>query len=233
MEVLLSRLAIALFFSLFSFVVMQWADVVNPANSARSSRLWRLYVGANGVFYGLVVVITPVCLFTAVPPAMIDVPVGVMAVGALLLCLGFCYFGVRMRHRARGLGREARARLNRALYLLTFVLAVCTLLFVTRFVVFVNALRYDTWDSFQSARCPRALDPVVCVLTAIWLPELVPCACMLALMWEREGMSHVADKLRHGRRVEPGEAHLGSPLLNHMPLLRCGLCGVRVGVERA
>ena len=164
-----------------------------------------------------------------------------------------------MRRRARGLSTESRAGLQRAIVHLSVALSVCTLLFLARLYIIVLAvnapalqvcLRASAAEGegeggrggeggrpsqtqrlcAQAMRCPPGLSMTLCMLLSVYLPELVPCGCMVVLMWEGgDGAMSAADAVV-AVGVSPGRSRgLGSSVREHVPLLRCA-CG-RAGVR--
>lgn len=92
-----------------------------------------------------------------------------------------------MRHRARELPREARSHLDRLLRALSVVVAACTCLFILQLAVFVvRIVEYRAFGqesaqrAFEEANCDGAQSYYsLCQSFSTWLPELVPCTCMM------------------------------------------------------
>ncbi|DAZ93772.1 TPA: hypothetical protein N0F65_010464 [Lagenidium giganteum] len=208
---LLNRTALCVFFSLVLFQVLFWIDIVNPKVSLRSRRIWHSFVWANGVFYVFVLGLSLVHFAemqhvhgtfgpdpgpdTAMPTisVMTDVlPVLLIALGSLLSSVGLLYSTCKMRHRVgrvlrqsddgqRGkrLDEHVQAKLHRALRFMNVVMGVCSATFALRTVLYVQR-------PFSHKECGGIHDPNVCILVGYALPEVLPCALFLILMWEVE-----------------------------------------------
>lgn len=149
----------------------------------------------NIVFYGVVVASAVLVLVLKRHTDIIDLPVTIIACSTLLVSGAFVVFGLRLRRRAHSLSAPARRKLNSVLQALSLVLTLCTLLFLLQCVFFVSRLVRPAAPDDRSVSVAQKLvevdkcgsvqiDYVLCQALGVWLPELVPCACMLLLMWK-------------------------------------------------
>lgn len=176
-------LALYLFFSLFTFVVAQWADVINPRRSTQTRRLWRGYALANLVFLGAVTFVGYRSFRGDGNDKHDDadraILASVRAASSLAISLGLVIFGHRVRVLANELDPPTRTRVKAALVTLTAVMTVC----IVSFLVELGVDVYTLGDS-SVADCALDLTSPLCSIASMWVPELLPCACMLYLQWD-------------------------------------------------
>jgi len=170
-----------------------------------------MLVAAN-VVYAIVALILPIISLTnavTVQASTLALPYLVVACASLAVAGAIAVYGASMHAQATELVRSARDRgaLNRLLYLLTAFVAIVVILFVARLVVisiaFTETIQQDYLvgprrndgsgdaglvnpDLLLLSHCP-GMSAGACTWIAIWLPELVPAAFVLVLMWRPEG----------------------------------------------
>ncbi|OWZ21425.1 Type I inositol-3,4-bisphosphate 4-phosphatase [Phytophthora megakarya] len=200
---LLNRTALCLFFSLVLFQTLLWLDITNPKVSRRSRRLWVAFLLVNGLFYAIVLGLAVLheakvaeaahantrlnrsTLWTGVLPVLF------IATGSFVSSLGLLYSTWKMRHRVervlkpsgdglrRRLDERVEMKLTRALRFTMVVMGACSLLFLERTIIYIQR-------PFSHQGCGDIHNPDVCVVVGYAVPEVVPCALFLVLMWEVE-----------------------------------------------
>jgi Na+/H+-dicarboxylate symporter len=139
LELDLLHFAECFYFTLVSFVVLYWMDIVNPGKSAKSSRLWRFFVGANIAFYSVVLVSVGITINAnshhqeAKKHHADTLPVFI-TIASLATSVAFLYVANMMRSRVGRLlqGHEKRVdareeqHLHRALFFLCNTMLYCT-----------------------------------------------------------------------------------------------------------
>ncbi|ETW01000.1 hypothetical protein H310_06636 [Aphanomyces invadans] len=186
---IINRLALCIFFSLVLFQVFFWFDIVNPAMSARSKRIWNTYLAVNFVFYVFVLVLQ---LVSPAAPIKLDkeprvhinfwsdlLPALLVALGSLGCAGGMLYLSWKMRLRVQRLVGELPdstiQALYRALAFLNTVLLLSSGVFALRTVLYFQR----PWSNKE---CGAIQNPNMCILVGYVLPEMVPCVLFLALM---------------------------------------------------
>ncbi|CAI5730729.1 unnamed protein product [Hyaloperonospora brassicae] len=233
---LLNRAALCLFFSLVLFQTLLWIDIANPKISRRSRRIWVAFVVANGLFYATVLGLSVVheaklaraqhahaaldqaTLYTGVLPVLL------IATGSFVSSLGLVYSTWRMRRRVarvlrpsgdglrRRLDERVERKLTRALRFTVLVMGTCSLLFLLRTLMYIQR-------PFSHQGCGHIADPNVCVVVGYAIPEIVPCALFLVLMWEVEPSLEIPSRRAvsfHNERVAASES---TPLLEQQEVV--------------
>lgn len=154
------------------------------------------YAVANLVFYGVVFAASILSLSFDESSSVIDFPVTVVASATLVVSGLFVLLGVRLRRRADSLESAARTQLVSVLRALGMVLALCTILFAVQCFFFVSRIvdlhegpgdDQSIAQRVQEDKCGNVtISYLWCNLLGVWLPELVPTACMLLLMWNKD-----------------------------------------------
>ncbi|KAG6610601.1 Type I inositol-3,4-bisphosphate 4-phosphatase [Phytophthora cinnamomi] len=223
---LLNRAALCLFFSLVLLQTLLWLDVANAKVSRRSRRLWVAFVVANGAFYAAVLGLSLLheaelaearhararlersALWTGVLPVLL------VAAGSLASSLGLLYSTWQMRQRVarllrpsgdglrRRLDERVERKLTRALRFTALVMGACAALFLLRTVIYIQR-------PFSHQGCGDIRSADVCVVVGYALPELVPCALFLVLMWEVEPTLEIPSRRSLSYTSE------ATPLLDH------------------
>lgn len=200
---LLNRAALCLFFSLVLFQVLFWVDIANPQVSVRSRRIWIAFVLANGVFYAMVLGMSLVHAgemveaaedHTSLPPQILwtgVLPVLLIALGSFVSSVLLLYSTWAMRRRVervlkmategtrRRIDEHVEKKLTRALRFILIVMSVCSALFLLRTIIYIQR-------PFSHQGCGDIHDPDICIAFGYLLPEVVPCALFVILMWEVE-----------------------------------------------
>ncbi|KAL7694197.1 putative inositol 3,4-bisphosphate 4-phosphatase [Plasmopara halstedii] len=200
---LLNRASLCLFFSLVLFQTLLWIDIANPKISTRSRRIWIAFIVANGLFYaavlGLSVMHEAKVIEAQHTKSRLDsstlwtgvLPVLFIALGSFVSSLGLVYSTWKMRRRVervlkpsgdgirRRLDERVEKKLTRALRFTSSVMGVCSVLFFLRTIIYVQR-------PFSHQGCGDIHSPDVCVVVGYAIPEIVPCALFLVLMWEVE-----------------------------------------------
>ncbi|CAH0479028.1 unnamed protein product [Peronospora belbahrii] len=201
---LLNRTALCLFFSLVLFQTLLWLDITNPKISRRSKRIWITFILANGVFYIIVLGFSVLheaeviearhtaktrldraTLYTSVLPVLF------IAAGSFISSLGLVYSTWQMRFRVervlkpsgdglrRRLEERVEKKLIRALRFTVLVMGVCSVLLLFRTLIYIQR-------PFSHQGCGNIHNADVCIVLGYAIPEIVPCALFLVLMWEVE-----------------------------------------------
>uniref|UniRef100_M4C4P3 THH1/TOM1/TOM3 domain-containing protein n=1 Tax=Hyaloperonospora arabidopsidis (strain Emoy2) TaxID=559515 RepID=M4C4P3_HYAAE len=227
---LLNRAALCLFFSLVLFQTLLWIDIANPKISRRSRRIWVAFVVANGLFYATVLGLSVLheakvaqaqhahaaldraTLYTGVLPVLF------IATGSFVSSLGLVYSTWQMRLRVarvlkpsgdglrRRLDERVEKKLTRALRFTVLVMGTCSALFLLRTLIYIQR-------PFSHQGCGHIYNPDVCVVVGYAIPEIVPCALFLVLMWEVEPTLEIPSRRTvsfHNERVMASET---TPLL--------------------
>eukprot|EP01138_Halocafeteria_seosinensis_P001185 gb/GECG01001213.1/.p1 GENE.gb/GECG01001213.1/~~gb/GECG01001213.1/.p1 ORF type:complete len:1811 (+),score=178.29 gb/GECG01001213.1/:1-5433(+) len=197
-KIAFSRLAVSIFFTLVSYVTLQWALLAKPAQSRTSFWGKLLFAVTNILFYATVVIITVVASEINLSSSVLNLPLGMMTAGGFIVLCFFTYSAIRLICQANEVvGPENKRSFRRFLIWFTTMSCLCSLFFLVRFVVFVvssaNA-RAATHDVLITTQC--GLGMLVCNLLALWLPELTTSAFISALYSPDTTKSEFVEKIQ-------------------------------------